>query len=137
MFEAAALGEERRHDWTLAVGLVFTNVRPENLELSKASEEDPYTGICPATPVTAPMVVLATSFLLNESQRKMVTVGLSTFSHKPILRISSPQKRHQVVDLNSDEAAQVSRQGEEWGSVHVLRPERTLALRHDEARRVE
>jgi len=56
--------------------------------------------------VTAPTVVLPTSYLLNESQSKMVTVGLSASSLQPILRISSPQKRNQVVDLNSDEAAQ-------------------------------
>jgi len=66
----------------------------------------PHTDTCPATSVTAPTVVLATSYLLNESQSKMVTVGLSASSLQPILRISSPQKRNQVIDLNSDEAAQ-------------------------------
>jgi len=36
----------------------------------------------------------------------MVTVGLSVSSLQPILWINSPQKRNQVIDLNSDEAAQ-------------------------------
>jgi len=36
----------------------------------------------------------------------MVTVGLIASSLQLILRISSPQKRNQVIDLNSDEAAQ-------------------------------
>ena len=95
----------------------------------------PHTDICPATPV-APTVVLATSYLLNESQSKMVTVGLSASSLQPILRISRPQKRNQVIDLNSDEASQFLAMAKKWGHVHVKWPEGTLVQRQGGATRI-
>jgi len=96
----------------------------------------PHTDTCPATPVTAPTVVLATSYLLNESQSKMVTEGLSASSLQPILRISSPQKQNQVIDLNSDEAAQFLAMAKNGGLFMLNGPKGTLVQRQGGATRI-